>query len=349
MSNEIRSLTGLRGAAALYVVFHHLLSGRDSTGAFVQKFVSKGYVSVDVFFILSGLVMAMTYRGMFEGRYRPSAQIAFLLKRVARIYPLYVVVLVASVLVSASYHEYFSLKDLICNLFLVQSWDLHVKSIVGPAWSISTETAAYLVFPLLVIAALRSSVLVCWAIFAMSCVFICACTVPLGPSVHGSLDVWDGMTPDPLLRCIGGFTIGLLLFRAAALPRLRDVAGADAFSVAVAVLLVLGIAWGVNDLVLYPLFPALVLSLYVNQGWPAKAAGSPPLHWLGLLSYAIYLVHSLVIEVLWPASQGWLAAYSTRTRGMASTILCIGVVILLARFLHSSVEKPGRAWVRRLA
>ena len=157
------------------------------------------------------------------------------------------------------------------------------------------------------------------------------------------------MTPDPLLRCIGGFTIGLLLFRAAAHPRLRDVAGADAFSVAVAVLLVLGIAWGVNDLVLYPLFPALVLSLYVNQGWPAKAAGSPPLHWLGLLSYAIYLVHSLVIEVLWPASQGWLAAYPTRTRGMASTILCIGVVILLARFLHFSVEKPGRAWVRRLA
>ena len=104
-----------------------------------------------------------------------------------------------------------------------------------------------------------------------------------------------------------------------------------------------------NDLLLYALFPALVLSLYVNQGWPAKAAGSSPLHWLGLVSYAIYLVHSLVIEVLSTASQAWLAPYSTRTRGVVSAVLCMGVIVLLARFLHFSVEKPGRAWVRRLA
>ena len=62
---EIRSLTGLRGLAAVLVVaFHYsfnLLQGQSDA----RNPVGPGYLAVDLFFILSGFVMAATYGDSF--------------------------------------------------------------------------------------------------------------------------------------------------------------------------------------------------------------------------------------------------------------------------------------------
>lgn len=226
-----------------------------------------------------------------------------------------------------------------------------VPSLLDPAWSISTEVAAYLLFPFLLLLTMFSSrVHAVGALVAATLLLFLstkAVTQTALPMMHGSLDVWDDATIGPLLRCIGGFTIGLLTFRAARSPRLRAIASSDVFGFAVLALLAGGMAWSVDDLVLYPLFPALVLSLYVNRRWLARIAGARPLHWLGVLSYAIYLVHTLIIEILWPASQSWFEGYSAGLRGAASTVLCVAATLLFAHLLHLAVEKPGRTWVRR--
>ena len=162
---EIKSLTGLRGVAACWVVlfhyitaFHHAeldqnLSTKSSAGfRLVELFFVHGYLAVDLFFILSGFVMALTYGGAFEAGISSRAYLDFLGKRLGRVYPLYIA-LTAAVAV-LSYAGIGTVNppspvDLASNVLLIQAWGI-ADSIDVPAWSISTEFAAYLLFPLLV-------------------------------------------------------------------------------------------------------------------------------------------------------------------------------------------------------
>ena len=106
--------------------------------------------------MLSGFVLALNYgRGFAEG-WSIDVWCEFLLRRVARIFPLYFVCTVAGVTIvmfrdSAVAAELFKptgqnpLTVGFANLLLVQSWGLG-KSIDGTAWSLSAEWAAYLAF-----------------------------------------------------------------------------------------------------------------------------------------------------------------------------------------------------------
>ena len=87
---EIRSLTGLRGIAALYVVLFHYLDGLSYTTP-RNVFLAHGYLAVDLFFVLSGFVMTLTYSGMFQAGSSFALFRIFLGRRIARVYPLYFV------------------------------------------------------------------------------------------------------------------------------------------------------------------------------------------------------------------------------------------------------------------
>ena len=95
---EIRSLTGLRGIAALWVVVHHALYIARPRGPF-WTLIYHGYLAVDLFFVLSGYVIAMNYAERSELRIHLGDVVAFLCKRFARTYPLYAVATLASGLV----------------------------------------------------------------------------------------------------------------------------------------------------------------------------------------------------------------------------------------------------------
>src|SRR3954467_3074959 len=75
----IGAFEGLRGVSALLVVLYHL--------RLIQSdFILGGYLSVDVFFVLSGYIMMLNYGGrIVDGR----AALDFLGKRIARLYPLF--------------------------------------------------------------------------------------------------------------------------------------------------------------------------------------------------------------------------------------------------------------------
>ena len=84
---EIRSLTGVRGVAALLVVVYHFtlvaFSPRNPLGP--------GYIAVDWFFVLSGFVMAKVHSDDFAEGWSGPAYAVFLQKRFARVYPLYMI------------------------------------------------------------------------------------------------------------------------------------------------------------------------------------------------------------------------------------------------------------------
>src|ERR1700712_3003224 len=92
MAADIRALTGVRGVAAAVIVVYHFGDVQLSTGGTADYFrIPFGYLLVDLFFMLSGFVMALTYRHAFD---KPSLGTFanFMLKRVARLYPAYFVI-----------------------------------------------------------------------------------------------------------------------------------------------------------------------------------------------------------------------------------------------------------------
>src|SRR4029077_5875685 len=93
-AQQLASLTPLRGIAALWAVLFHFcwyfpaIHPERYTGA-----VYKGYLAVDLFFVLSGFVITHVYREGFARRVTGRRYWDFLKARVARVYPLHLTVL----------------------------------------------------------------------------------------------------------------------------------------------------------------------------------------------------------------------------------------------------------------
>lgn len=105
-NRQLPSLTSLRGLAALWVVLYHycVQCFPNLDAAQYTSFIGKGYLAVDMFFMLSGFVMTHVYQRAF---YDPNGiklhYRSFLIARFARLYPLHIFVLflfVVTVLVS---------------------------------------------------------------------------------------------------------------------------------------------------------------------------------------------------------------------------------------------------------
>jgi peptidoglycan/LPS O-acetylase OafA/YrhL len=149
---EIRYLTALRGVLACWVMLYHvaLLAGQNEP-AFS---VGPAYLAVDCFFILSGFVLVGGYGNLVlsGGGYAK-----FVWRRIARLFPVH---LAAVTLVGVKMTAAQTLGE---TLLLNRGWPWlgspgewwRVNAINVPDWSISTEWAASLLFPVFVIAILR--------------------------------------------------------------------------------------------------------------------------------------------------------------------------------------------------
>src|SRR5579875_1569838 len=158
---EITALTSLRGIAAMAVVMTHFsATAQKACPVLIPSLVPHGYLAVDLFFVLSGFIMSYTYLKSFRQR-GMRAFGGFLSKRIARIVPLNVTVLLAIVVAGSAsaallgrniiYQNYDLPADLLANIFMLQGLGVG-KTLNGPAWSVSTEFAAYLLFPFFIFA-----------------------------------------------------------------------------------------------------------------------------------------------------------------------------------------------------
>lgn len=348
---ERRALTGLRGAAALYVALYHLFRSvygdAPALGVpWLGGFMLRGYFAVDLFFVLSGFVMAMAYGGWFAGAWSARTYLAFVARRIARLWPLHAAVLCALLAAQAASGTWRVWPRLIAaNLLLVQAWGVSV-SLNVPSWSVSTELAAYLLFPLLSAVALRGGParrLVALLAAAVALAAVAHLAPEGGAERHGQLDIYANYSVLPLLRCLAGFTVGLLAYGVAGAWPFRPWHTASALAALLA-----GLAAGLDDLALYPLLPVLVAALAAGRGRVARVLAAPPLHWLGRVSYALYLVHVPVLDATravagadWPSLRaGWPGAVLA---GLLA--LSLGV----AWVAHRAVEVPGRRGLRALA
>lgn len=306
-------------------------------------------MAVDFFFVLSGFIMCLTYLPAFETD-GLLAMPGFLVKPVARIVPLNVAVLFALMLAGmASWgalgrNIFFDDTnigfDLPANLLMLQGLGIG-GNLNGPSWSISVEFAAYYLFPLLIaLVFARRTAVWCGALLVAGAA-LCALA-----AAYPRLELTNDVAPGSLVRCLSEFVLGMGAYRlSAALARRGHAAG----DLATGCLLGAGVAGLVArvDLFVALLCPLIVVAAAANRGRVARLLASPPLHFLGVISYSIYLIHSplrplaiLAFTDLHPQPVGPVAALAFALAGSLA-------VIPLAWLTYRFIEHPGRAVVRR--
>jgi len=316
-------LTALRAFAAFFVFTYHMqLFGVAYTNVMPFRV---GYSGVSFFFILSGFVLAWSMTPETTRR-------TFYRRRLARIYPTYVVMLGIAYLfpfLSAPPH---TAVTTISALLLVQAWAPHsigtVYAVNPVSWSLSCEAFFYAFLPFL-LPMLRyirrwgrwTVAFLCFALMAIAVIYGAHHT-----ATWGLLDfTW------PLIRT-GEFVLGVVtaveMRRGWRIPRLVAFV-----TIAASIVMVLKVSQlvPIPDLELDPLWLAvIVLAAQSDIAGRAGPLRLRPLVYAGEVSYAFYLVHQFVL----------LHLVVDLGAGRKTALLSIVAAAVFAIALHHVVERP---------
>ncbi|WP_018997163.1 acyltransferase family protein [Hirschia maritima] len=153
-----RSLNGLRFILAIWIAYFHVGHMFDEHGFGMTPILRLGVSRVDVFFVLSGFVLSHVY---WAQRTKPFNFLDFMVARLARIYPMYLIALgliiaylSAGFILGKQGDTVYPISDLFKCLFFLQAIGLtETNSWNFPAWAVAAEMGGYLAFPLFIIAA----------------------------------------------------------------------------------------------------------------------------------------------------------------------------------------------------
>ena len=351
-SAHLPALTGLRFFLALWVIVSHLV-GVGTTHVYepvalalpgpLRAIMRAGYFAVPTFFTLSGFVLARTYAST---QWNPRNLWKYLVGRVARVYPVYLLslLIVLPFIVKAKDQPKGWLVAM--HLTLMQGWwsGHYTAGWNTPAWTLSCEMFFYLVFPLLIIPLKDCG----WQRTVGAALLACVLT-----PVMWALGISDQLKP---LVHLGDFLIGIAVARAFDLLTQRRAALKGKWLYGIGFLgsaAMIGYAQylpkSINlTTLLRPMNAVLLLGLGLGGGWIARCLSTRPIVYLGKASYGMYILH---IPILWWAV-GW-PGFAIRYLYVLSVVVASCIVYALFeepanRYLRSLVGKPKRAGVGRL-
>jgi len=334
-ADHLPALTGLRFFLALWVIGHHITGPSDMLGAAaaatpsaIYAWIRGGYLAVQTFFVLSGFVLARTYR---DSDWSRRHLLRYAAARAARIYPVYFIslLLISPQIVA----EFTPAKTpiLVEHGLLIQAWFGRIPVNWNiPAWTLSCEIFFYLSFPLAAILMARAGwrqaiALALGATCLTRVLYACGVSDQLKPVVH-----------------LADFFMGIAAARGFELIRKRGWTFSGAWlylpALALGALFIARIDWlpprvDLNTM-LRPINALLLLGFALGGGGLARALSTPATVFLGQASYAMYILHMPILF--------WYARY---TRALSATIYVIAV-IAIASVVYKWIEEPANRWIR---
>lgn len=322
LERRLESIDCLRGMAVAFVCISHFFSGNNGLprDSLIRSLGAHGWLGVDIFFVISGFIVPYS---LWRSGYTPARYGAFILKRVVRLDPTYVIaimVAVASAWIAVRWPGYkgepfdVSAPQLLLHVFYINTF-FGYPWVNGVFWSLAIEFQYYLgvglLFPLIVqTPVIRRAVLF---------------------SFLGGLAF---LLPQRqfLFHYLFLFMLGMLSFQTHAGLLRREQFLLWLLPLGVGAELTLGdLPAGVGVLT------ALVITF--------ASLKSPFLQALGTISYSLYLIHV--------PTGGRLVNFGGRfvdgaAQSIALIALALSVSSLLAYGLYVFVEKPTRSWSSRI-
>lgn len=367
---EIKALTGLRIIAALWVVlFHFRPMLADVSPEFRENLapvLNCGAQGVDLFFILSGFVLTWNYLDRMGGEWSTRATVHFLWLRLARVWPVYLLTMhLAALIVILSLHVGHvplpEVRDLtaisyVRQVLLVQLWFepfFDNTSWDGPAWSISAEWLAYLLFGLIVLVILRLERTTRARSLMVLAFAACLPPVVLLLASGYFYTPWSWL-PRIVTQFIAGALACAAVRRLRLSTRARHIAGYLSLLLVVAMVGIL--YWfdahpisGVVDSggVVDVLFVPLVITLAIGLGSLPWLLSTRLMVYGGEISFCLYMVHELVHTTWgWAVLQFELTPQDNPWKW--NVIGLILIALLLSSLMYHFVEEPARRWMRRM-
>ena len=360
---RIPALTGVRALAAFLVFFHHHPTKYLTLGPLALWW--EMHVGVTLFFVLSGFMI--TWRYDRRGPVKESFLRGYFVNRFARIYPLYLAIVVPTMLSWGirSFRAWFF------NLTVFS----HLEAGIPQAWSLRVEECFYLCAPLLFLLWRRSPV---FPLLAGAAALLALWPVAMLPAMKDIL----GPPRDLLLYTFFGrffeFYVGIWLAHRAA--RWRPAAetgrrlpaftlgGALGIAGVIAALAAIhasragiGYTYGLfhpagivlNNLVLPIFIAAFYWGLVTEPSIVRRALSTKLADLLGRSSYAFYLVHmgtmlSLALAGLVALAGVFGPGAAARVSGLLGHVSVLFVVVtLLSIALYEGIEAPANRFLRR--
>jgi peptidoglycan/LPS O-acetylase OafA/YrhL len=164
----------------------------------------------------------------------------------------------------------------------------------------------------------------------------------------GYFNQWNGTYA--ILRCLPEFLAGMLLYSGYQSGIFASVLATDAALAAIVLVLTVLLHLGAPDLAIIPLFPLLILAAVRNTGRFSPLLNSPPLVWLGDISYSLYLLHWFVLFITTEIARR-LPGLDFAKLPLAPSLVLIAVLIAvslaLATLSFRFIEVTGRIWLRQ--
>ena len=354
------TLDGLRGIAALVVIFYHLYE------CFSASPVSHGYFAVDFFFVLSGFVIGYAYDDRWQKGFTVGQ---FLRRRLIRLHPMVLIgAIIGAITFIANGSERwdgshvgigFVMLAMLCTMLMVpampgSAYDVRGNTEIfplnGPTWSLFFEYIGNVLYVLLL---RRLSTLLLGLLAVLTGAGLLTVALLNGHTAFG----WsfaDGGFWLGLLHMLFPYTVGMWMAR---VFRLRPVRGAFWWC-ALAIVLVACVPplGGETSLWHNGLFEAVcILFLFPLLVWlgASDATTSRPMQLacrtLGNLSYPLYLVHYPFMYLFYAyiGFDGDLVPVERMSEVWPVGLVVIAGCLALAWLLLQFYDIPVRRWLSK--
>lgn len=341
-AQRLPSLTGLRFVAAGGVVYTHSFLLMNPHTQTLRPEIWVGASSVSLFFILSGYVLTYSTRPTDTTR-------AFWRRRVAKLFPNHALTwcLVVAALASTGVAATTSGSGIVANvssLFLVNTWipSPHFISAGNPvSWSLAAEAFFYLLFPLLLSLVNRLSrrglLIGAGTAIAFTWTWPIICTFAIDPVGTSFFSFWSVYIL-PVAR-LPEFVLGMMAARIAMIGIQFPRIGAFPAGLSVIGTIIVGSKY-LPQACMYAAATVVPIVLLVHataeldQRGKASLLRTSPAVFLGDISYAMYLIHGLILALLISSlkEQAWNA--------IAIFLVALPLVVLASWLLYLGVERP---------
>ncbi len=335
-------IDGLRAISILGVLLFHA-SATSSLGGWFRG----GNLGVSVFFTLSGFLITTLLVTEHEQSGRIDLR-RFWTRRIRRLVPASLTVVLAVVLLSAT--SWFDLRssDALAAIWSVTNWHVIaggeanlLQTIVGPlgpTWSLAVEEQFYVLLAIGVWLAARTArpvrtIAIGAGITVVVSIVLASAVSDWSPRLEFGTDV---RAAELAVGCLLAIAVGSRRDRLVARATVADVVGFAALAGLVTLFVAAGTApWLLRGgHVVVALISATVVAAVLAHGRVHAALAAPPLVSLGRWSYSLYLVHWPVFLVL--------SRDRTGIDGVSLVLVKLAVAFVLALVLHRLVEQPLR-------